>query len=135
MPASDFTDEHLLEAIFKNLDPAPDLQLANVWVALFTAAPNKAGGGTEVSGNAYVRLQTDINDWSVSGSPNVAQNINPLLFPAATPAGWGTIVAAGLFDAATVGNLLFFDTLAVPLVVDLNDQFAFGNGALTFTGA
>ncbi len=134
MPASDFTDEALLEAVFTNVDPAA-LQLANVYVALFTAIPNKAGGGTEVSGNAYARQQTAPADWAVGGSPRVAENVNPILFPAATPAGWGTIVAVALFDAVTGGNMMFFDALTGSLIVNQGDQFAFAISALTFTGA
>jgi hypothetical protein len=133
MPASDFVDNEVLEAVLQNV--APTLTLANVYVALFTAAPNKAGGGTEVSGNAYARIQTDINDWAVSGSPTFAENANPIIFPMATPGGWGTIVAGALFDALTVGNMLFFDTLDVPLVVNSGDVFAFGLTTFTVLGA
>lgn len=133
MPATDFVDNEVLEAVLQNVTPT--LALANVYVALFTAAPNKTGGGTEVSGNAYVRIQTDINDWAVSGSPKFAENTNPIIWPMATPSGWGTIVAGALFDALTVGNMLFFDTLDTPLVVNSGDVFSFGLSTFTVLGA
>ncbi len=135
MSASDFVDGKLLNATFENQDPSTDLQLANIWVALFTVTPTKAGGGTEVSGNAYARVSTAPTDWTVSGSPFVAQNANTITFPTATPAGWGTIVAVGLFDAATVGNLMFFSALSVSLVVLASETFSFSASNLSFTGA
>jgi hypothetical protein len=117
------------------VDPAAPLQLATVYVALFTAAPNKAGGGSEVVGNGYARFQTAISDWATTGSPVSASNVNPFVFPEATPAGWGTIVAAAVFDALSGGNMLFFDTLNSSVDVGAGETFAFSVGALSFTGA
>jgi hypothetical protein len=133
MPSSDFVDQELLDAVTRNIAPA--LTLANVYAALFTAAPNKAGGGSEVVGNAYARIQTDPNDWAVTGTPFRAENVNPILFGPATPAGWGTIVAAALFDASSGGNLLFFELLTSSRVVLAGEQFVFGISAFTVTGA
>jgi len=85
-------------------------QPTNLYLGLFTAAPTDAGGGTEVPNtNAYVRQI--VNAWTVSGtSPTQAVNTNLVTFPAATPAGWGLIVAWGLFDALAsgAGNLFWW---------------------------
>ncbi len=87
-----------------------------VYVALFTAAPSDSGGGTEVSGNAYARQAiTTSSGWSaISGggaSPEQISNAATITFP--TPTGnWGTVVAIGLFDAATNGNLLYWNTIS-----------------------
>jgi len=85
--------------------------LPTVYVALFTAAGSDAGTGfTEVSGGAYARAPTAAADWSSpSGSaPSQINNANTLTFPTAT-ANWGSIIAFGLYDAATAGNLLAWD--------------------------
>lgn len=85
-------------------------QPTHIYLGLFTAAPSDSGGGTEVPNtNAYVRQIVDA--WTVSGTqPTIAQNTNLVTFPAATPAGWGTIIAWGLYDALAsgAGNLLWW---------------------------
>lgn len=92
------------------------------YVALFTTAPTDDTGASavEVSGGSYARVATtqgtsgtwaaastttDPTTISNSGTANAA-----ITFPTAT-ANWGTLVAFGLYDAATGGNLLCWDWL------------------------
>ena len=88
------------------------ITLPSVWIGLYTAVPTDAGGGTEVTGGAYARVSTAGTDWNAaSGSaPASTSNLNAFTFPTAT-ANWGTVVAIGAFDAATVGNLLWWELL------------------------
>jgi hypothetical protein len=81
------------------------------YVGLFTAVGTDAGTGfTEVSVGSYARVATAAADWnSASGSaPSQISNANTLTFPTAT-ADWGSIIAMGLYDALTAGNLLAWD--------------------------
>lgn len=91
------------------------------YVALFTTAPtsNAGTGGTEVSGGSYARKSTVLADWNTpaasSGTepgttPGYISNANTLSFPAAT-ALWGVLVAWGIYDAVSGGNLQLFDWL------------------------
>jgi hypothetical protein len=85
--------------------------LPTVYIALFTAVGTDAGTGfTEVTGGSYARAATAAADWSpASGSaPSTISNANTLTFPTAT-ADWGTVIAFGLYDASTGGNLLCWD--------------------------
>lgn len=85
--------------------------LPTSYVALFTAVGTDAGTGfTEVATGAYARVATAGADWgSASGSaPSQIANANTLTFPTAT-ASWGSIIAFGLYDAPTGGNLLAWD--------------------------
>lgn len=85
--------------------------LPTAYVALFTATGTDAGSGfSEPSGGAYARVATAAGDWnSATGSaPSQITNANPVNFPTAT-ANWGNIVAFGLYDALTAGNLLLWD--------------------------
>jgi hypothetical protein len=85
--------------------------LPTAYVALFTAAGTDAGTGfTEVVGGSYARKVTAAADWnSATGSgPSVISNANTLTFATAT-ADWGTVVAFGLYDAISAGNLLCWD--------------------------
>lgn len=90
------------------------------FVGLFTTAPTSDSGVTgavEVSGGSYARQTTSAATWnSASNSTGTEPNVTPanitnavaITFPVAT-ANWGTVVAFGLFDASTVGNLLMWD--------------------------
>lgn len=80
---------------------------AQVYVALYTVAPTDSGGGTEVSGGSYARQAIDF----AAASGGSAIPTAKVEFPTAT-ASWGTIVAVGLFDASTSGNLLWWKTIS-----------------------
>lgn len=111
---------------------------ATTYVALFTTAPTSdAGtGGTEVSGGSYARIGiTSSSGWSaISGGATVAEQIsNAGVVTFATPsANWGTVVAVGLYDALTVGNLLYFATIT-PQVINSGVVASFAVGALVIT--
>jgi len=103
------------------------------YVALFTAAPTDAGGGTEVAGGSYARIAVtnDATNFpaAVSGSK---QNATPIIFAAAT-ANWGTVTHFAIFDALSGGNMLFVAALTTPHTINNGGQFSFTVGDLTFT--
>ena len=100
------------------------------YVALFTVAPGETGGGTEGSGTAYVRQSAA---FTVSGTaPTQAANSAAVEFPTAGNT-WGTIVAAGVFDALSAGNLLAFANLTVSKTIDTGDVLRFNTGTLIIT--
>lgn len=100
------------------------------YVALYTVAPGESGGGTEVSGGSYARTAVT---FTVSGTaPTTASNSAAVEFPAAT-GNWGTIVAAGIFDASTSGNLLAFADLTTSKTVDTGDVLRFNTGEIDVT--
>lgn len=100
------------------------------YVALYTAAPNDAGGGTEVSGGGYSR-QAVTFDAATSGT-GTTSNTGAVTFTAAG-ADFGTVTHIGIHDASTGGNLLWHGTLTVSKTVSDGDtlQFAIGNIDLT----
>jgi len=100
------------------------------YVALFTVAPGETGGGTECSGTAYVRQSAA---FTVSGTaPTQAANSAAIEFPTAGGA-WGTIVAAGVFDALSAGNLLAFANLTTSKTIETGDVLRFNTGTLVIT--
>ena len=87
--------------------------LPTAFVALFTAVGVDAGTGfTEVSGGSYARVTTSGATWNAaSGSaPSTLTNAAAVTFATAT-ASWGTVIAFGLYDASSAGNLLAWDYL------------------------
>lgn len=100
------------------------------YVALYTVAPGEGGGGTEVSGGSYAR---QVATFTVSGTaPTTAANSGAIEFPTAT-GNWGTIVAAGIFDASTSGNLIAFADLTASKTIQSGDVLRFNAGTLTIT--
>lgn len=87
--------------------------LTTIWIALFTVVGTDVGTGfTEVSASGYSRGSTTTASWnSASGTaPATATNATSIAF-GTSGASWGNIIAFGAYDAATVGNLLYWDFL------------------------
>lgn len=100
--------------------------------ALFTVAPTDAGGGTEVTGGSYARaaINATLANFSgtqgagtttaSSGSTGITSNNVAITFPAPT-ANWGTVVALGIFDASSGGNMLFHGLLTAQKTINNGD--------------
>ncbi len=87
--------------------------IPTAYVALFTAVGADDGTGfTEVSGGSYARVATSASSWnSATGTgPSIITNALSIAFPTSTGS-WGTVIAWGLMDALTSGNLNFWDYL------------------------
>lgn len=88
--------------------------LPTAYVALFTTAPTAEDGtgAVEPSGGSYARVATSGVTWNAAtgSAPASINNAATITFPTAT-ANWGTVVAWGLYDAASGGNLLAWDWL------------------------
>lgn len=127
---SDYLENKILDLIWGNQAFSPP---STIYVALFTAAPNDAGGGTEVSGGSYSRVgvQNNATNWPAA-SGGQKQNGVAINFPQATTS-WGTVVAVGFFDAATNGNLLAWANLAANKAVGVGDTISFPVGSITIT--
>ena len=100
------------------------------YVALYTVAPTDTGGGTEVSGGGYIRKA---GSFTVSGTnPTTATNSAAVEYPTAT-ANYGTVVAVGIFDASSSGNLMAYANLTASKTVSSGDVFRFDAGDLDIT--
>jgi hypothetical protein len=117
---------------------------ANLYVALFTANPTDVAGGTEVTGGSYARVQvvSSLANWAgtqaaasttaSSGTSGTTSNNAAVTFPAPT-ANWGVVTGFAVFDAATVGNMLFYSALTVNKTINNGDAApSFAAAALTF---
>lgn len=106
-----------------------------LYVALFTAAPGEAGGGTEVTGGSYARVSVAnaSAQWAAtSGGNGTTSNVNAITFPAPT-ANWGQATHWAIMDAPTAGNMLAYAALTTPKTINNGDAApSFAAGALTF---
>ncbi len=102
----------------------------NLFVGLYTVAPTDAGGGTEVTGGSYARVSTATADWNTA-SGGTLTNVNTISFPTAS-ANWGTVVAFGLFDASTAGNMLVWGNLQTSKYTSTGDLLQFLAAGITW---
>lgn len=125
MSKTDFERDRILDARYGG---GSYTKPATVYVALFTAMPTTAGGGTEVAGGAYARVAVtnDAANWP-NGAAGAKSNAFAIAFAQAT-ALWGTVVGVGLFDALTAGHLLDFAPLTTSRTVNSGDTFSFAVG-------
>jgi len=100
------------------------------YVGLFTAAPSDAGGGTEVTGGSYARVNANTSFGAASGT--TMSNDAAITFTTAT-ASWGTVTHFGIFDASTAGNLLIWGALGTSKAVGSGDTASFAIGELDIT--
>jgi hypothetical protein len=118
--ASDYLEVELRKHLFRTGSFTKPTEL---WVALFTVTPSDSGGGTEVTGGSYARVQRDPLDanWTAaSATDGVTDNAAAVTF--ATPsANWGTVVAFGIFDASTAGNLLVWGPITPNKTINNGD--------------
>ena len=118
---SDYLENELLDHVFAN---AAFTSPTTVYLALYTANPTDAGGGTEVSGAGYARQAITF------GTPAAAGLISNTAAVSFTASGgnYGTVTGVGIFDALTVGNLLAWDAITSATVNDTDTlEFAIGD--------
>jgi hypothetical protein len=108
---SDYLENAVLNAVFNNTS----LAVATPYVALYTAAPSDAGGGTEVTGGSYARVNASAA-FPAAASGAIANDV-AITFPEST-ASWGTVTHFAILDASSAGNFLYWGALTAPRVVD-----------------
>lgn len=132
---SDYLEVELRKHIFRT---GSFTKPSALYVALFTVTPSDSGGGTEVTGGSYARVQRDPLDanWTAASSTDgLTDNAAAITFPTPT-ANWGTVVAFGIFDASTSGNLLIWGPITPNKTVNNGDPApSFATGALDVTFA
>ena len=120
MAKSDYLEVEIIKHLFRTGSYTKPTVLA---IALFTAAPSDSGGGTEVTGGSYARVDhppLDANWTATSGTDGQTDNNSVITFPAPT-ANWGTVTHFGIFDALTTGNLLYHGALTASKVINSGD--------------
>lgn len=148
---SDFLENKIVDWLFRaqaigitGATAAAGTGPATLYIGLFTVSPADTGGGTEVTGGSYARVAvtSSLTNWSgtlnsaqtiaSSGTSGTTYNLGPATFPAPS-ANWGSIVAFGIYDALSGGNLLIWGALTVSKTVNNGDAApAFATAALSF---
>lgn len=128
---SNFVENELIKHLFRTGSFTKPTAL---YIALFTAAPSDAGGGTEVSGAGYARVNLAPSDsnWAAPTDGSTSNAVN-IAFGLPT-ADWGVVTHLGVFDAVTGGNLLLWGALTAQKTVNNGDSApVFNSGDLVFS--
>lgn len=138
---SDYLSNKLIDFIFRG----QAFSFANLSVGLYTATPHNWGGGTEVAGGGYARVEVvgSLTKWAgtqsagsttvSTGSGGKTSNNEVLTFPSPSGA-WGSVGWTGLHDSST-GNLMFWAPLTLPKFVSAGGappSFPTGSLSITF---
>ena len=131
---SDYLEAELLDHVFGGGDYT---RPANLYFALFTAAPSDSGGGTEVTGGSYARVNmtndaTNFPAATTTAGVTTKKNGTTIQFAQAT-ANWGTVTHWGVFDASTSGNLIVHGALSASRSVVSGDAPRFLADAFSLT--
>jgi hypothetical protein len=121
--ASDYLENRIIDTLFRGMPYAPPA----LWVALFRSSPADAGGGAEVTGGGYqrVNLPPGPTFWTATqgGTPAGASTgtggatANAVTVAFAVPsADWGTVTHFALWDSplAAGGTQLVWGALSAP---------------------
>ena len=125
MATSNYLENKLVDQVLRSIQMTTP---ASVWLALFTTDPTDADTGTEVAAASYGRQQVTF----AAGVDGATSNAGEIAFAQATES-WGDISHIGVYDAETIGNLLYHGVLAATKTVDLNDTFKVADGNLDIT--
>jgi hypothetical protein len=99
----------------------------SAYVALMTVAPTESTNGTEATGTSYARIAAGFSAPSSGSTSNAAL----LDWGVVGAGGWGTIVAVGIYDALSGGNLIGYKTIT-SRVTNAGDEVKINAAALTW---
>lgn len=109
-----------------------------LYFALFSATPSVSATGTEATGTSYARasLACNTTNWpAISGTTTtITNNVAATYATCTDAAGWSSgvnMVAAGIMDALTAGNLLYWGALTTAKAVLNGDTAQFAIAAIT----
>jgi hypothetical protein len=127
---SDTLENAILDHVFGGGDYT---RAATLYVALYSAAPTDAGGGTELSGNGYARVAVTNNSTNFPGASGGAKaNGTVISFPAATGA-WSEATHFGILTASSGGTLVCWGALAASKTAATSDVLRIPVGDLDIT--
>lgn len=126
---TNFAENYLLNHL---LGGAAYTNPATWYLALFTATPGEAGGGTECTGGGYAREALTNNTTNFPTTTTSAKSLGvAAAFDEATN-NWGTITGFALMDASSGGNMWIYGALTTPIVISQGDVARISVGSAGF---
>jgi hypothetical protein len=125
MPMTNYLANSVANAVLRNTSYTSP---ASVYATLYSTAPTVSTSGTELTGNGYARQLTTF----AAPSAGVTSSNVAVTFGAATGNNWPTVVAFGIADASTSGNILFYKTISARNI-KVGDTLVIDTGDITIT--
>lgn len=94
------------------------------YLALYSATPSDAGGGTELTYTGYARIDLTAKMGAVSGTPRTKANSVQIVGGTNTSASQ-TATHFGIFDASTAGNLIGWGPLGASIAIGVGTRPVF----------
>lgn len=141
---SDYLEQRLVDLTLRGQAFTAPVTL---YFSLHTAATTDAGGGTEVTGGSYARVAVTASLANFAGTQAAASTVassgaggqtsnNTVITFAAPTAAWGLVLNWAVWDALTVGNMLFHGALTQSKTINSGDAApSFAAAALVLTFA
>lgn len=98
-----------------------------VYVSLHTASPTDSASSTEVTGGSYARVVSTFSAAATVSGVSTASNVGALNW---TNMPTATVTYAGIYDASTGGNLLYYGALTASKALTAGDNFTMNAGSL-----
>lgn len=99
----------VLNRLFGGVTSGLSADKSDLYFGLMTVAPGTDGTGfTECTGTSYARIQkaNDTTRFATITAGQTKVNSEAITFPSPGASDWGSIVAVGIWDALSSGNLL-----------------------------
>lgn len=129
MNISNYLRNKLLDKAISGTDFVP---AANLFIRAFSTILTADGAGTEITNAGYAPLEAPNNLTNFPASVAGAKSNALRLDGSAATENWANILAFGIFDAATGGNLYFYQNLNDPLVIESGQNFYFDASDVAF---
>ena len=125
-----YQEKKILDYIFSAAAYTPP---GSWYLALYSAAPNDNGAGTELStesaGYARIAITNDVTNWPATVLGTTLKYMGVEKTFTATAAWPSPVTHWGLFDASTAGNLCFWAALTTPRTLANGDTLRARTGA------
>ena len=127
---TNFAEDAVIQFFLRN-DADTITPPATLYLALFTAAPGEAGGGTEVAdANDYAREEIAFTDPAGTGTTTSTAQIDFV----ADGGAWGTVTHIGITDNAShdTGNIWLYGALTASRTIGDGETLRFAAGDVDF---
>lgn len=121
MSATTYLIRATLDSVFGSSNTVP------IYLAIHTGNPGATGSANEVSGNGYARQLA-----AFSGT-TTRTNAADVVWPAASPAGYGSVSWYSAWSALSGGNCLFYGFFSNNPVVGQGEHARILAGAISVT--
>jgi len=133
MPKTNYAENSILNTVFRGV-AFPTLP-ASMYIAAYSVIPGEDGtGGTEITGAGYARVAVSraAGSWKDPSTATQGQvdNTAEIAFPVATGDYPAAVVAVGVLDDPTAGNLWYRGNLTASRTILTGGQLKFNANQL-----